>query len=141
SAGRIKDRGVKQSRGAGRRRMAAFALPGVEPDVVVIAAGRNERRTRAEPLCQLEAEHAAIKPKRAVEIGDLEVDMPDSCAGNDGWIVGHAISPMCLANVSCLPRPARGARSARVAGCGGLSASLISGGSPSLEPSHPNERV
>ena len=43
-AGRIQDRGVEQPGGAWRRRMAAFAFPGVQPDVMVIAAGRNERR-------------------------------------------------------------------------------------------------
>src|SRR5438445_5000542 len=85
--GRIENRGVKQSRSAGRRRMAAFTLPGVEPDVVVIAAGRNERCARAEPLHQLEAEHAAIKPERTIEVGDLQMNMPDPCAGNDGWIL------------------------------------------------------
>jgi len=41
-----------------------FALPGVEADVVVIAAGRNERRAVAHPLHHLEAEHAAVKPQR-----------------------------------------------------------------------------
>ena len=69
--------------------MAAFALPGVEPDVVVIAAGRNERGARAQALLQLEAEHAAVKAERAIEIGDLEMDMPDPRAGDDGWILGH----------------------------------------------------
>ena len=73
----IENGGVKQPGGARRRRMAAFAFPGVEPDVMVIAAGRNERRTGAHPLHQLEAEHAAIKPQRAFEVGDLEMDMPD----------------------------------------------------------------
>ncbi len=55
-ARRIQDRGVKQAGGAGRRRMAAFAFPGVEADVVVIAAGRNERRARAQPLRHLESQ-------------------------------------------------------------------------------------
>jgi hypothetical protein len=57
--------------------MAAFALPGVEADVVMIAARRNERRAVAHPLHHLEAEHAAIEAERAVEIGDLEMNMPD----------------------------------------------------------------
>ncbi len=109
--GRIEDRGVKQSRGARRRRMAAFALPGVEPDMVVIAAGRNEGRARAHPLHQLEAEHAAVKRKRAVEIGDLEMNMPDPRAGNDGWIFGHAVSPLRL-HLAPLAGRGRHARSA-----------------------------
>ena len=94
--GRIEDRGVKQPGGARRRRMAAFALPGVEADVVVIAAGRDERRAGAHPLHQLEAEHAAIEAERAIEIGDLEMDMPDPGAGDDGWIVGHVFSPLLV---------------------------------------------
>ena len=69
--------------------MAAFAFPGVEADVVVIAAGRNERRARTQPLRHLKAEHAAVKRQRAIEIGDLEMNMPDPGAGDDGGIVGH----------------------------------------------------
>src|ERR1700712_1388708 len=71
--------------------MAASALPGVEADVVVIAAGRNERRGRAHLLHHLEAEHAAIKPQRPIEIGDLEVHMPDPRTGNNGRVLGHGV--------------------------------------------------
>ena len=99
----IENGGVKQPGGAWRRRMAAFAFPGVEPDVVVIAAGRNERRTGAHPLHHLEAEHAAIEPQRAFEIGDLEMDMPDPGAGDDGWVLGHVVSAC-----DSQPRPACG---------------------------------
>src|ERR1700709_2786256 len=76
-AGRVQNRGVKQPGGAGRRWMAALALPGVQPDVVVITARRNECRLVAVTLHDLEAEHAAIKSQRAVEIGDFEMNMPD----------------------------------------------------------------
>ena len=76
--------------------MAAFAFPGVEADVVVIAAGRNERRAGAHPLHHLEAEHAAIEAERAIEIGDLEMDMPDPGAGDDGWILGHVFLRLLL---------------------------------------------
>jgi hypothetical protein len=88
-AGRVEDRGVEQPGRSGRRRGAALALPGVEADVVVIAAGRDERRAVAHPLHQLEAEHVAIEAERAVEIGDLEMDMPDTGAGDDRWVQGH----------------------------------------------------
>ena len=47
--------------GAGWRRPAAPAFPGVEPDMMVIAARRHEGRIAAIGLHQLEAEHAAIK--------------------------------------------------------------------------------
>ncbi len=43
----------------------------------------------AHPLHHLEAEHAAIEAERALEIGDLEMDMPDPGAGDDGWVLGH----------------------------------------------------
>ena len=91
-AGRIQNRGVKQAGGAGRRRMAAFALPGVQPDVVVIAARGNERGLVAVTLHDLEAEHAAIKPQRAIEVGDLEMNMPDPGACDDGFDVAIASS-------------------------------------------------
>ena len=46
-ARRVENGDVEQPGGARRRRMAAVALPGVEADVMVIAAGGNERRTGA----------------------------------------------------------------------------------------------
>ena len=85
-AGRIQNRGVKQAGGAGRRRMAAFALPGIQSDVVVITARRNECRLIAVALHDLEAEHAAVKSQCAVEIGDFQVDMSDAGAGDDGGV-------------------------------------------------------
>ena len=100
----IENGGVKQPGGAWRRRMAALAFPGVEADVMVIAAGRNERRTGAHPLHHLEAEHAAIEPQRAFEIGDLEMDMPDAGAGNDGWVLGHVVSLRNLTSPRMLRR-------------------------------------
>ena len=69
--------------------MAAFAFPGIQPDMVVIAAGRNECRAGTEALHQLKSEHAAIKSERAIEIGDLEMNMPDPRSRDDGWIFGH----------------------------------------------------
>src|SRR5262249_46425713 len=71
--------------GAARRRwIAAAAFPVIEPDVMVIAAGGNKSRLRPPALHQLEAEHASIKVKRAIDIGDLEMDMADANAGIDG---------------------------------------------------------
>src|SRR5580704_7238110 len=62
--------------GAGRRRRAAAALPGVEPDMVVVAAGRDEGG--AGPAGgQREAEHAAIEIERPLQVGDFEVDVAD----------------------------------------------------------------
>jgi hypothetical protein len=58
-------------------------VPGVEADVVVVAAGRNEGRLVAEPLLQLEAEHAAVELERPVEVGDFQVDVADVDTGID----------------------------------------------------------
>ncbi len=90
--------------------MAASAFPSVEADVMVIAPGRNERRARTQALHHFEAEHPAVKPERAIEIGDLEMDMPDAGAGDDGGI-GHVVSPLAFFS----PLPARGERSDHIA--------------------------
>ena len=55
--------------------------------MVVIAAGAEEGCLRAHPRRELEAEDARVERKRAVEVGDLEVDVPDVYAGIDR--VGH----------------------------------------------------
>src|SRR5665213_916054 len=73
---------IEAGRAPGRR-LAPAAFPGVEPDVVVVAAGRDKGGLGAIALNELEAEDAAIKGERAVEIGDLEVDMANAHAGID----------------------------------------------------------
>ena len=70
--------------GARRRRGPVEALPGVEPDVVVIAARRDEGRLRAVALDQLEPEYAAIEGQRPIKVGHLQVDVSDPHAGIDG---------------------------------------------------------
>src|SRR5436305_7554162 len=85
--------------------MAAFAFPGVEPDMMVIAAGRNERRAVAHPLHHLEAEHAAVEPQRPIEIGDLEMHMPDPRTGDDRWVFGHVLSCATIALRRSMQRP------------------------------------
>ncbi len=85
----IADRRVIQAR-RWRRRGAVAALPGVQADVVVIAAGAEERGRRADAGGHLEPEHALVERERAVEVGDFQVDVPDVDAWIDG--VGHAPS-------------------------------------------------
>ncbi len=63
---------------AARRRRAAFALPGIETDVVVIAACGDERRLAAIALLQLEAEYACVEGERPVEIGAGHRDVVES---------------------------------------------------------------
>src|SRR5258707_11940912 len=92
--GRIKDGGVEQSGGPRSRRMAILAFPGVQADVMVIAARRNERRARGQALHQLESQHTAIKSQRAIEIGHLEMNMPDAGSRDDGCGgFGHEAPP------------------------------------------------
>src|SRR5262249_58799219 len=59
-----------------RRRSRPGALPRVESDVVVIAAGRHERRPWT-PLRHLESEYIAIERQRALQVGDFQVDGAD----------------------------------------------------------------
>src|ERR1700678_327367 len=75
-----------EPRGAARCRLAALRLPGVEADVMVIPARRDERCLIAEPRHELEAEHADIERERPVEVCDLQVDVPDVDIGVD-WPV------------------------------------------------------
>ena len=62
--------------------------------MVVIAAGRNERRARAQALGDFKTQHAAIKTQRPIEIGDLEMNMPDPRSRDDGrrWFRAWSIS-------------------------------------------------
>src|SRR5258708_29764261 len=78
-----------EPRRAGRRRRAAQALPGVQPDVMVISARRDEGRALAEALGQLEAEHAAIESQRPLDLRDLEVYVADANLGIDGFTHDH----------------------------------------------------
>ena len=50
---------------------------------MVIAPGGDERGLVAEPLHELEPEHAAVEVERAVEVGDLQVDVADPRPGAD----------------------------------------------------------
>src|SRR5204863_1351895 len=84
----IEHRQVEQPRRARRRRRPTPALPDVEADVVVIAAGREERCRPAVVLLHLEAEHVAVEGLRAVEVGNLEMDVADRGAGRDR-VVAH----------------------------------------------------
>ena len=60
------------------RRGAAFALPGIQTDMVVIAASGEKGRLVAEPPLQLKPEHAAIKSKCTVEVRYLQMNMANA---------------------------------------------------------------
>jgi hypothetical protein len=50
---------------------------------MVVAAGRDERRLVAESLRHVEAEDVAVEAERAVDVRDLQVDVPDVYSGID----------------------------------------------------------
>src|SRR5215471_11684212 len=69
--------------GPGGGRLAAFALPGVEPQMVMIAAGRDEGCAWAAGG-QRKTQDAAIEIERPLEIGHLQVHVADAHASVDG---------------------------------------------------------
>ncbi len=68
----------------GRRRRRADALPGVEADVVVVAAGRDEERLAAVALLDLEAEQAGVEELGLLEPRDVQVHVPHHGAAGRG---------------------------------------------------------
>jgi hypothetical protein len=76
-AGRVADRDVEEAGCAWRRRRAPFRLPGVEADVVVVAACGDEGRLLAVALHQAEAEHIAVEGECTVDVRHLEMNVAD----------------------------------------------------------------
>jgi hypothetical protein len=70
--------------------MAAAAFPGVETNVVVIAASGEESRFRATAEHQLETEDTTIESERALEIGHLEMDVANTDTGVDRGLNSRA---------------------------------------------------
>jgi hypothetical protein len=62
-------------------------VPGIEPDVVMVAASGNERGTVTQPHDEIEAEYTLIERQRAIDIGDLQVNVAD--AGTRRRLVTH----------------------------------------------------
>ena len=74
---------MKEAGRSGTRWVAAAALPGVQPDMMMIAAGRDEGGIAAVALHQLETKHAAIEAEGPIKVGDLEMNMSDPDAAPD----------------------------------------------------------
>src|SRR5437764_11176431 len=75
---------VQASRASGGGR-PVLALPGVEADVVVVAAGGEEGRApKVEE--QVEAQVVAIEADSTLQVGDFEVDVSDARLGRDGCV-------------------------------------------------------
>ena len=72
---------------------AACAFPCVQPDVMVISACGQERRLTAKALRDGKAQDTRLKPNRAVQIRDLEMDMPNCGVGVN---ICHIVIP-CVA--------------------------------------------
>ena len=69
------------------RGAAALAVPGVQADVVVIAARREEGGPCAVALLKLESHDLGIEGDGPVDIRDAKVDVPDGGTGIGS--VGH----------------------------------------------------
>jgi hypothetical protein len=77
------------------RRQTAEALQGIEPDMMVVSAGRKEGTTPADPLPQFEPHHLGVKLDRAIKIGNSQVHMADPSAqvGIASHVAVHAVDP------------------------------------------------
>ena len=74
---RVADRDVVEPGRPRRRRGGTAALPGVEAEVMVVAAGADERRLVSVALGDVEAEHVAVKTERLVDVGHLQMNVPN----------------------------------------------------------------
>lgn len=89
----VQDRHVVQPRRSWRRRRPAFALPRVQPDVMVITSRREKGRLRPVSLRDLKTQDTLIETDRPFQIGDLQMHMSDSNGGIDHggvWQLRHA---------------------------------------------------
>jgi hypothetical protein len=77
-AGRIKYGQMIQAGSSGRWRGTTGAFPGVEADVVMVAASGKKSGLAAEALGEFKTQNIAIKSERAVKVRDLEMDMADA---------------------------------------------------------------
>ena len=80
----IKNREVVEAGGSAGWRLAAERLPGVEADVVVIAAGGEEGCGVADTRGDVEPEDALVEGEGALEVGDAEVNVAHAGLRMDG---------------------------------------------------------
>jgi hypothetical protein len=76
----------------GRRRRAARALPGVQADVMVIVARRQEGGVEPELTAvrgHAQSEQVVVEADRTVEVRHPQVHMADANGGMD-WLLVHA---------------------------------------------------
>src|SRR5665811_2009782 len=77
-ARRKENRQMIQPGRSSRRRVTTGAVPGVKPDVVMVATRGKKRGLRTHPLHEVESEHVTIKADGSLEIGNLEVNVTDA---------------------------------------------------------------
>ncbi len=78
---------VAQTHGVRRRRRSALALPGIQSDVVMVAARRDEGHAELiHHAHDVEAEHAVIEVHGFVQVADVQVHVADARLGRDGQV-------------------------------------------------------
>ena len=82
--GWIQDRQMVEASGSRRGWRSTPALPGVQPDMVVIAASSDERRGRPEALRELKAQYVAIKAQRPIQVRNPEMNVANANVGMNG---------------------------------------------------------
>src|ERR671910_2466712 len=82
-------RPVAQTHPALRDGRYALATPDVEAEVVMVAAGRHERRGTGHERHELEAEHVAVEAQAPLQIANVQVDVADHQPGTGlaAWLL------------------------------------------------------
>src|SRR5262249_30168409 len=98
-AGGVKNCQAIQAARSRRWGRSAFALPGVQADVVVISAGGEECGAVAVALGDVEPEDVAIEADRAFEVSNPQMNVPDARLRMDRLghkkMIGRTIANPC----------------------------------------------
>jgi len=86
----IQDGNVIETGRSCRRWRASETFSRIQPDQVMIGAGRDQGCPRVKALRNLEAENITIERKRPLEIGNLEMDVANSRSRIDRGRFGRA---------------------------------------------------
>ena len=89
AAVRVADRDVVQARRSGRRRGAAAGLPGIQPEVMVIAPARDEERAGVAADRDVQPDDARVEALGCIQVGDVQVDVSNARP------LGHAVGVRC----------------------------------------------
>ena len=78
---------MKKANAMLRGRGRPFAVPGVEPDMMVVATSGNKRCLAPIHHGHLKPQEVAVKAQRPVQVGHLQVYMPDARLWGYGIVV------------------------------------------------------